>query len=379
MSSSLKPTYLHLTTADMGLKPQDISRAFADSPPANGVKPSSPSLRGLTLANNVASTTKTSQAVTVESSSYNLKASIPTNLDFNTWTEEKERIAMSPYNYIAAEPGKEFRSLLLSSFNEWLEVPKASLEIITNAIRMLHTASLLIDDIQDNSLLRRGRPVAHRVFGIANTINSANYVYFLALQELQKLNNPKAIDIYTTEIVSLHRGQAMDLFWRDTLTCPAEEDYLEMISNKTGGLFRLAYKLMEAESSASINFLPLIQLFSLIFQIADDYKNLCSQEYGQKKGFGEDLTEGKFSFPVIHSIRSNPTNLELLYILEQKPTSDDVKRYAIKYIESTGSLDYTKEFVGELMNRAKKAVDRIDQGSGKGKAMYALLDKIGQI
>lgn len=116
---------------------------------------------------------------------------------------------------------------------------------------MLHTASLLVDDVEDSSLLRRGIPVAHSIFGTAQTINSANYVYFCALQELQKLGNPKALEIYTEELLNLHRGQGMDLFWRDTLTCPSEDDYLEMVGNKTGGLFRLAVKLMQAESKST--------------------------------------------------------------------------------------------------------------------------------
>ena len=92
-------------------------------------------------------------------------------------------------------------------------------------------------------------PVAHSIFGIAQTINSGNYVYFEALQLLVKLGSPKLIEIYTEELCNLHRGQGMDLFWRDTLTCPSEDDYLEMVGNKTGGLFRLAVKLMQAESS----------------------------------------------------------------------------------------------------------------------------------
>ena len=117
---------------------------------------------------------------------------------------------------------------------------------------MLHTASLLVDDVEDSSLLRRGLPVAHSIFGTAQTINSANYVYFCALQELQKLGNPtKALEIYTEELLNLHRGQGMDLFWRDTLTCPSEDDYLEMVGNKTGGLFRLAVKLMQSESKST--------------------------------------------------------------------------------------------------------------------------------
>ncbi|KAG3193954.1 Geranylgeranyl pyrophosphate synthase, partial [Phytophthora cactorum] len=186
---------------------------------------------------------------------------------------------------------------------------------------MLHESSLLVDDVQDSSELRRGFPVAHNIFGVAQTINSANYIYFTALQELQKLNNPDAITMFAEELVNLHRGQGMDLFWRDTLTCPTEEDYLEMVGNKTGGLFRLGIKLMQAQSSSPMDCVPLVNLIGLIFQVRDDYMNLSSKEYSNNKGMCEDLTEGKFSFPVIHSIRSNPSNLQLVSILKQK-TSD---------------------------------------------------------
>jgi geranylgeranyl diphosphate synthase type 3 len=54
-----------------------------------------------------------------------------------------------------------------------------------------------VDDVEDNSLLRRGVPVAHNIFGVAQTINTANYVYFQALAELTKLNNPDVLKIYT--------------------------------------------------------------------------------------------------------------------------------------------------------------------------------------
>lgn len=94
--------------------------------------------------------------------------------------------------------------------------------------------------------------MAHNIFGTAQTINSANYVYFVALQELLKLDNPKVIQIYTEELCNLHRGQGMDLYWRDTLTCPTEQDYLQMVANKTGGLFRLSVQLMQAESPSDM-------------------------------------------------------------------------------------------------------------------------------
>ena len=103
--------------------------------------------------------------------------------------------------------------------------------------------------------------------------------------------------------------------------------------------------------------------------------NLWSTDYTQNKGLAEDLTEGKFSFPVIHGIRTNPGNLQLINILRQKTTDDAIKRYAIKYMERSGSFEYTQRVVRELMGKARKLVDEIDGGNGEGKAVLAILDK----
>jgi geranylgeranyl diphosphate synthase type 3 len=311
----------------------------------------------------------------------------------SSWNDNKEKILLGPYEYLFAQPGKDIRSQLIGAFNEWLEVPAESLEVITKVVGMLHTASLLVDDVEDSSLLRRGLPVAHSIFGTAQTINSANYVYFCALQELQKLKNPKAILIYTEELLNLHRGQGMDLFWRDTLTCPSEDDYLEMVGNKTGGLFRLAVKLMQAESknlkfvpifpypfaltnASNRDCVPLVNVIGIIYQIRDDYQNLSSPEYSQNKGLCEDLTEGKFSFPIIHSIRAEPGNLQLLNILKQKPEDEQIKRYAVSYMEGTGSFEYCRKVLSTLTERARILVEELDEGGNKGKGVLRILDKM---
>ncbi|KAK3989294.1 geranylgeranyl pyrophosphate synthase [Cladorrhinum sp. PSN332] len=293
-----------------------------------------------------------------------------------TWTDEKDKILREPFDYLNGQPGKDFRSALVKAFDAFLECPAESIEVITKVVSMLHTASLLVDDVEDNSLLRRGLPVAHSIYGIPQTINSSNYIYFCALQELQKLKNPKAINIFAEELVNLHRGQGMDLFWRDTLTCPTEDDYLEMVSNKTGGLFRLGIKLMQAESRSLIDCVPLVNIIGLIFQIADDYQNLFSKQYTANKGMCEDLTEGKFSFPVIHSIRSNPANKALLNILKQKTENREIKQYAVNYMDSTGSFDYTRKVVHVLIERARKMADEIDEGKGRAMGVHKILDRI---
>lgn len=81
--------------------------------------------------------------------------------------------------------------------------------------------------------------VAHKIYGIPQTINSANYVYFLAFQELFALRNsptPPRQDldqVVTAELLSLHRGQGLEILWRDSLQCPTEEEYIDMVSNST--------------------------------------------------------------------------------------------------------------------------------------------------
>lgn len=295
------------------------------------------------------------------------------------WNADKEKIILGPYDYLFTHPGKDIRSALISAFNAFLHVPPASLAVITKVVGMLHTSSLLIDDVQDNSVLRRGIPVAHNIFGTAQAINSANYVYFLAMDELRKLERrDEAMEVFISELINLHRGQGMDLYWRDTLTCPSEDDYLEMVQNKTGGLFRLAIKLMQIESPerGRIDCVPLVNLMGLIFQICDDYLNLRSDMYTQNKGLCEDLTEGKFSFPVIHSIRANPSNLQLINILKQKTKDDEVKRYAVKYMEGTGSFEYSRKALRELRTKAFALIDQMDSNTGSSLALKKILDRM---
>lgn len=112
-------------------------------------------------------------------------------------------------------------------------------------------------------------------------------------------------------MLNLHRGQGMEIYYRDAHICPTEEQYLEIVSNKTGGLFRLAIKLMQLCSEADSDYIELVDLLGLYFQIRDDVINLQSKEYMETKGYCEDLTEGKYSFPIIHAIRlANVRELE---------------------------------------------------------------------
>ncbi|CDW54583.1 geranylgeranyl pyrophosphate synthase [Trichuris trichiura] len=301
-------------------------------------------------------------------------------VDESSYVNGYEEELVAPYVYVSELPAKQVRKRLIEAFNVWLQVPDEKLRTICEIVNTLHNASIMIDDIEDDSVLRRGKPVAHKMFGLASTINSANYMYFVALKSCHALGHPDAVKIFTgmrassiqslasetlssfaEQMMQLHRGQGMDIFWRDSVTCPTEEKYFEMIIKKTGGLFLLSVGLTQLFSANKTNYDELVQKFAIYFQIRDDYANLTSQEvYADLKSFAEDLTEGKFSYPIIHAVLNSADRDEVLgkwtailfhrctldapcaAILRRRVTSIELKQHCIDLLRRSGSLEYTR-------------------------------------
>lgn len=271
----------------------------------------------------------------------------------------KDANLLEPYRYINGIPGKDVRGKLIDCFQLWFNIESRdddsnsqenfkendAIQSIKEIVGDLHNASLLIDDIEDNSKLRRGIPVAHSIFGVAPTINCANYVYFFALEKCHELKNPYAMSVFVSEILNLHRGQGQDIYWRDHIKCPSEDEYCKMVIDKTGGLFRLAVGLMQAFATTNkkTDFIPLVNSLAMYFQIRDDLINLADEEYMKSKSFCEDLTEGKFSFPIIHCVQKDTSDTKLISILKQRTEDVDIKRYAQGLLRDAGSLRYTRE------------------------------------
>ncbi|KAF7278114.1 geranylgeranyl pyrophosphate synthase quemao isoform X1 [Rhynchophorus ferrugineus] len=266
---------------------------------------------------------------------------------------------LEPFAYILQVPGKNIRAKLAGALNLWFKIPEEKLTLITDIVQILHNSSLLLDDIQDNSILRRGIPVAHSIYGVASTINAANYASFIAFERVQKLDHPQAVSIALEQILELYRGQGMELYWRDNYTCPTEEDYKQMVIRKTGGLFMLAIRLMQLFSENRDDFTKIAGILGLYFQIRDDYMNLTSKDYMQFKSYCEDLTEGKFSFPIVHAIISRPEDNQIMNILRQRTKEIEVKKYCVSLLEKFGSFEYTRETLKNLEMEATKEIQRL--------------------
>ncbi|CAF1405463.1 unnamed protein product [Adineta steineri] len=283
------------------------------------------------------------------------------NNQVNTDTDPENKILLEPYEYIRTIPGKGIRPKLIKAFNFWLHIPDDKLNVIEELVEMLHNASLLIDDIQDNSKLRRGVPVAHNIYGVPLTINAANYIYFLAMQKATVLQHPDVTQIFIDQMLELHHGQGMEIWWRDNFVSPSEDEYRQMIIRKCGGLFNLGVRLMQLFAPIEIRntykFNNLCQLLSLLFQIRDDYCNLMSKEYANNKSYCEDLTEGKFSFPILHAVNTRETDTRIIHILKQRTEDIELKRYCVKLLHEFGSIEYTRQICEDL---AKQTYNEID-------------------
>ncbi|KAJ6104679.1 isoprenoid synthase domain-containing protein [Penicillium sp. IBT 18751x] len=299
---------------------------------------------------------------------------------FSDDLEGKKLLLLAPFEYISSLPSKGVREALIDALNVWMGVPDCTVKAVKSIAQKLHSSSLMLDDIEDSSPLRRGNPATHTVFGPASTINCANYMLIDVMDEVRQLENPQCMTILIDELRNLFVGQSFDLHWTRQSECPSEEEYLEMVSQKTGGLFRLIARLMSQcassfhDSSISSDFMSLLGKY---FQVRDDYMNLMDNEYTSEKGFCEDLDEGKFSFPLIHAWNSEPPDLILRGILQERKLSGSLsvphKKIVLDRLRRAGSMDHTLKTLERLKSEIYGAQSRIEKQAGSENWVMRLL------
>ncbi|KAI1840688.1 hypothetical protein JX266_013095 [Neoarthrinium moseri] len=266
----------------------------------------------------------------------------------------------APYVYISSLPSKGVRNRFIDALDYWLKLCPETVAHVKQVTDLLHNASLILDDFEDDSPLRRGKPATHTIFGAAQSINTSNYTITKAIRMVLGFVEPaRALEILD-KIMSLFQGQAMDLFWSYNNHCPSLDEYYRMVDNKTGQLFCIATYFMVTELPKDVRSAQmLLERFTLLlgryFQVRDDYQNLMSADYTRQKGFCEDLDEGKYTVPLIFTLQSQPPNLRLLHILSiGKRTgklAKEQKDLVLKIIEEAGGFQYTRSVLADLYGR----------------------------
>ncbi|RYN20222.1 Fusicoccadiene synthase [Alternaria tenuissima] len=293
----------------------------------------------------------------------------------------------APFDYITSLPSKGVRDTFIDALNIWLNVPETVVSRIKSLGNRLHAASLMLDDIEDGSNLRRGQPATHTVFGIAQTINSGCYEVLQAVSEAQELGAAE-VKIVFEELAELHIGQSYDLFWTYHTQCPSENEYLEMVNKKTGGLFRLLVRLLLESADCELlrvtqgaDIEELVSCIGIQYQVRDDYQNLHSPEYSAQKGFCEDLDEGKMSFPLVHALKSCEDNAELYELLRQRRDigylSDEQKKLVLGQLDRAGSMTYTRDTLRRLQGEIHAGLKRVEDVTGRENwILRALLQRL---
>ncbi|NIM47550.1 MAG: hypothetical protein GTN40_05350 [Candidatus Aenigmarchaeota archaeon] len=255
---------------------------------------------------------------------------------------------------------------------------------------IIHNGTLFIDDIEDRSELRRGKPCTYKIYGLDVTINTGNMMYYLPMLPLLKHRDKfdsetllKVHETYIREMTNLSLGQAMDIAWHNGM-CNAdnltEEEYLQMCAFKTGTLARMSAKIAAILSGADDELTEKIgnyaETIGIAFQIQDDVLNLVEGEFTDKKGLGEDITEGKRSLPVIRSLRkaNEKDRKRLLEILDMHTTDQDLRDEAIAIIKKYNSVEYAKEKSRKMIREAWKGVDKLLPESDAKRKLKAFAD-----
>jgi geranylgeranyl pyrophosphate synthase len=289
--------------------------------------------------------------------------------------------------------GKRWRPAMFLLIIEALG--KNSDEFIDFAIipEVIHNGTLMVDDLEDTSELRRGKPCTYKLYGVDIAVNAGNLMYYIPLLPLlEKRENlsPKKLEriyeIYTEEMINISFGQAMDIAWHRGLANADqldENDYMQMCAYKTGTLARMAAKMAAVLANADEKLVEKLGYFAesigVAFQMQDDILDLTSKEFEQKKGGrGQDITEGKRSLIVIHTLKvaTAKDKARLIEILNMHTKDQKLRDEAITIMQNYNSIEYVKQRTRKVVEESWKQAEMLlpdTDGKEKLRAFTAFL------
>jgi len=237
------------------------------------------------------------------------------------------------------------------------------------AIELFHNFSLIHDDIEDDSVMRRGKPCLHRIYGVPLAINAGDGLFVMVFKALQALPASKALRaraILEDAFISVLEGQGMELNWyRNNRWDVGERDYFRAVSGKTGSLMSASCEVgafLGGGSPAEIRALKDFGMdIGIAFQIQDDVLNLTGEEEKYKKEIGGDITEGKRSIIVTRAMEVLPEKekARLLSILSSGTHEREKIEEAIGLLRECGAIDYATRRSLALVAHAERRLRAI--------------------
>ncbi len=263
--------------------------------------------------------------------------------------------------YIVNSGGKRIRPMLTVLAAQALQYKGKSHRDIAAIIEFIHTATLLHDDVVDESNMRRGKETANALFGNSASVLVGDFLYTRSFQMMTKLGDMCIMDILSDATNIVAEGEVLQLMnCNDSNT--TEESYMQVIYCKTAKLFeaatRLAAVVAKQDEKTQQAMADYGMYLGTAFQLVDDIMDYTADAKKMGKNVGDDLAEGKPTLPLIYAMKhGNERQSSLIRDAIEKCTGMDNLTEIMQAMEDTGSLRYTQQ---KAEVEADKAINSLE-------------------
>ncbi|MCP9478787.1 octaprenyl diphosphate synthase [Marisediminitalea aggregata] len=277
--------------------------------------------------------------------------------------------------YIVNSGGKRLRPLLTVLAARALNIQSQQHHTLAAIIEFIHTATLLHDDVVDESTMRRGRETANALFGNQASVLVGDFLYTRSFQMMVSLNSMRVMEILSDSTNRIAQGEVQQLMnCNDPNT--TEESYFDVIYGKTARLFEAATQLAAVITGQTEEIEVAMQDYGkhlgTAFQLADDLLDYESDADAMGKNAGDDLAEGKPTLPLLYAMwHASEEDAALIREAIEKANGLPHLERILGVMKETGALDYTRQKANEEADTAITALSAIPDSDYK-QALIAL-------
>ena len=257
--------------------------------------------------------------------------------------------------------GKRLRPLLLVLSARLCGYHENYAKTVSTALEYLHAATLLHDDIVDDAILRRGKTVAHSLYGNATTVLVGDFLLARALALCADSGKIKVIHIISDLTENMSTGEVHQLMRKGDVSL-TEDEYLEVIRRKTAVLFQAACTVSAVIADAPEEKEKALADFGyhlgIAFQMVDDLFDYTMDTADLGKEIGADLREGKLTLPVIHALKqANPADRDaMVKIIKNEAFTVDEFNVLVDLLKRNDGIAYTENKAAFCIEKAKEAL-----------------------
>lgn len=261
--------------------------------------------------------------------------------------------------YIISSGGKRLRPALLILVAGACGYRGSAHHLLAAVVEFIHTATLLHDDVVDESKMRRGQATANAAFGNAASVLVGDFLYSRAFQMMVEVQNMRVMEVLADATNTIAEGEVLQLLSIHNVNT-SEDDYLRVVRSKTAKLFEAAGRLGAIISGVSPDLEEALAAYGThigtAFQLVDDILDYSGELEKTGKNIGDDLAEGKVTLPLIFAMRhATPEQRERIRKAISEPAAADFDP-VVAAIRECGALDYARS---EAEAESRLAIDML--------------------